>query len=67
MHLPDGFLGPKSSAAFMAAALAALDFAFRKVLSHISVPAFVTAGDKVKSITGKGLKSLSSTGSEYIE
>jgi cobalt/nickel transport system permease protein len=70
MHLPDGFLGPKSSAAFMAAALAALGFAFRKVLSHVSEPAFVralaAAGDKVKSITGKGLRTLSSSGSEYI-
>ena len=70
MHIPDGFLGPKTSMSLIGAAVGVLGYCFSKVLKAITVlvpnSVLATAGAKASGMFNSGRLALTKFGSEKI-
>jgi len=70
MHIPDGFLGPKTSMSLLGAAVGVLGYCFSKVLKAVTVivpkRVLATAGANASRVYNSGRLALSKLGSEKI-
>jgi cobalt/nickel transport system permease protein len=70
MHIPDGFIDPKTSTGLGFAAATVLGFALSKVhqlVTHsLFAPALATVGKSLKNINGRAHSVMSSVGQEYL-
>jgi len=71
MHIPDGFLGPKTSMSLLGAALGVLGYCFSKVLKAVTVlvpkRVLATAGANISKTYSNGRLALSKIGGEKIQ
>ena len=71
MHIPDGFLGPKTSMSLIGAAIGVLGYCFSKVLKAVTVlvpkRVLATAGSNVSKIYSSGRLALTKIGGEKIQ
>lgn len=70
MHIPDGFLGPKTSLSLLGAAVGVLGYCFSKVLKALTVVVpkrvLATAGVNISNMYESGKLALTKFGSEKI-